>query len=563
MKDHHLDLIVIALFSVFVLGVGMLFSRRGNNVKTFFAGGESVPWFIGGLSLFMSFFSAGTFVAWGSIAYKYGWVAITIQWTMCIGALVTGFWIAPKWKKTGALTAAEFIRQRLGLKVQKVYIFIFTVVNLFIKGSVLYPVSKLVSTSLDLPLLQTTIGLGFLMISYTAAGGLWAVMVTDILQFVVLTASVFILLPISFDRIGGIENFNHVLPPDFFDLLNGEYTIGFIVAFTLYHISYIAGNWTFVQRYTSVDSPQSARKVGFLFAGLYLVSPIVWMLPPMIYKAINPSLQGLDVENAYLYMCQLVLPAGLLGLMLTGMYFSTSASANTALNVVSAVFTNDVYKGIINPDASENQLMRVARLSSWFFGIIMIVIALLIPYAGGIVEVILSIGAVTGGPLLVPSLWALFSKKLSGKTTLNITLFSLFINLIFKIVLPIAVGFKLTRAEEMMLGMGLPILLIALNEWFLQKGNSESKDYTIYIANRRDAIAEQKPLSALEKAAIREQNQFGLRVIGGSLIFTALFIFGLGYITDEAKSLTMTISGIILLLAMIPLYVQHKRKAEV
>ena len=561
--SNQFDTAVIVLFSLFVLGVGMLFSRRGNNVKTFFAGGESVPWFIGGLSLFMSFFSAGTFVAWGSIAYKYGWVAITIQWTMCIGALVTGFWIAPKWKKTGALTAAEFIRQRLGLKVQKVYIFIFTVVNLFIKGSVLYPVSKLVSTSLDLPLMQTTIGLGFLMISYTAAGGLWAVMVTDILQFVVLTASVFILLPISFERIGGIENLNHVLPPDFFDLLNGEYTIGFIVAFTLYHISYIAGNWTFVQRYTSVDSPQSARKVGFLFAALYLVSPIVWMLPPMIYKAINPSLQGLDVENAYLYMCQLVLPAGLLGLMLTGMYFSTSASANTALNVVSAVFTNDVYKGIINPDASENQLMRVARLSSWFFGIIMIMIALLIPYAGGIVEVILSIGAVTGGPLLVPSLWALFSKKLSGKTTLNITLFTLFINLIFKIVLPIALGFKLTRAEEMMLGMGLPILLIALNEWFLQKGNSESNDYTIYIANRRDAIAEQKPLSALEKAAIREQNQFGLRVIGGSLIFTALFIFGLGYITDEAKSLTMTISGIILLLAMIPLYVQHKRKAEI
>ena len=561
--SNQFDTAVIVLFSLFVLGVGMLFSRRGNNVKTFFAGGESVPWFIGGLSLFMSFFSAGTFVAWGSIAYKYGWVAITIQWTMCIGALVTGFWIAPKWKKTGALTAAEFIRQRLGLKVQKVYIFIFTVVNLFIKGSVLYPVSKLVSTSLDLPLMQTTIVLGFLMISYTAAGGLWAVMVTDILQFVVLTASVFILLPISFERIGGIENFNHVLPPDFFDLLNGEYTIGFIVAFTLYHISYIAGNWTFVQRYTSVDSPQSARKVGFLFAALYLVSPIVWMLPPMIYKAINPSLQGLDVENAYLYMCQLVLPAGLLGLMLTGMYFSTSASANTALNVVSAVFTNDVYKGIINPDASENQLMRVARLSSWFFGIIMIMIALLIPYAGGIVEVILSIGAVTGGPLLVPSLWALFSKKLSGKTTLNITLFTLFINLIFKIVLPIALGFKLTRAEEMMLGMGLPILLIALNEWFLQKGNSESKDYTIYIANRRDAIAEQKPLSALEKAAIREQNQFGLGVIGGSLIFTGLFIFGLGYITDEAKSLTMIISGIILLLAMIPLYVQHKRKAEI
>lgn len=557
--NNHLDTAVIVIFSVFVLGVGMLFSRKGNTIKTFFAGGESVPWFIGGLSLFMSFFSAGTFVAWGSIAYKYGWVAITIQWTMCIGALITGFWFAPRWKKTGALTAAEFIRQRLGSKVQQVYIFIFTLVNLFIKGSVLYPVAKLVSTSLHLPLVQTTIGLGLLMISYTAAGGLWAVMVTDILQFVVLTASVFILLPISFDKVGGVDSFMKAVPEDFFNLLNGEYTLGFIVAFSLYHISYIAGNWTFVQRYTSVNSPRSARKVAFLFAGLYLVSPIVWMLPPMIYKAINPSLEGLDVENAYLYMCQLVLPAGLLGLMLTGMYFSTSASANTALNVVSAVFTNDVYKGIIDPGADEKKLMRVARLSSWVFGIIMILIALLIPFAGGIVEVILSIGAVTGGPLLVPSLWALFSRKLSGKRTLSITLFTLAVNLVFKLLLPFATGFKLSRSEEMMLGMGLPILLIALNEWILRRSEKNSSDYTNYVTNREKTASEHLPASAEEHAAIRAQNIFGLRVIAGSLAFTALLVFILSFFTAEARSLTMIISGIILLLAMIPLYFQKER----
>ena len=558
--NNHLDTGVIAIFSVFVLGVGMLFSRKGNNIKTFFAGGESVPWFIGGLSLFMSFFSAGTFVAWGSIAYKYGWVAITIQWTMCIGALVTGFWFAPRWKKTGALTAAEFIRQRLGLKVQKVYIFIFTLVNIFIKGSVLYPVSKLVSTSLHLPLVQTTIGLGLLMISYTAAGGLWAVMVTDILQFVVLTASVFILLPLSFDKVGGVESFSKAVPDNFFNLLSGEYTLGFIIAFTLYHISFIAGNWTFVQRYTSVNSPNSARKVSFLFAGLYLVSPIVWMLPPMIYKAINPSLQGLDVENAYLYMCQLVLPAGLLGLMLTGMYFSTSASANTALNVVSAVFTNDVYKGIINPNATEQQLMRVARLSSWFFGILMIIIALLIPYAGGIVEVILSIGAVTGGPLLVPSLWALFSKKISGKSTLLITLFTLSINLIFKILIPILTNFKLNRAEEMMLGMGLPILLILINEFLIQREKVQSNDFTNYLADQKVRISQIIPQTKEEEISIKKQNEFGLRVIAGSLAFTSLMIFVLSFFTTQGRNLTMAIAFIIMLLAAIPFYHQRNNK---
>lgn len=291
-----IDTAVIVIFSAFVLGIGLLFARTGRNLKSFFAGGEAVPWFIGGLSLFMSFFSAGTFVAWGSIAYKYGWVAITIQWTMCIGALVTGLYLAPRWKATGALTAAEFIRERLGLTVQKAYIFIFTLVSVFIKGSVLYPVAKLVSSSLNLPLIPTTIGLGIFMIAYTAVGGLWAVMVTDILQFVVLSAAVFILLPLSLDKVGGFEGFVKAVPDDFFNPLNGEYTFGFVLAFVFYHIAYIGGNWTFVQRYTSVDSPKSARKVAFLFAGLYLISPVIWMMPPMIYHAIDPSLTGLDTE---------------------------------------------------------------------------------------------------------------------------------------------------------------------------------------------------------------------------------------------------------------------------
>ena len=191
--NSSLDTIVIFIFSAFILCIGMLFARTGRNIKSFFAGGEAVPWFIGGLSLFMSFFSAGTFVAWGSIAYKYGWVSITIQWTMAFGALMAGLFIAPRWKRTGNLTAAEFIQQRLGETVKKLYVYIFMAVSLFIKGAVLYPVAKLVSVSLGFPLVPATIVLGIMMIAYTAVGGLWAVMVTDILQFVILTAAVLII----------------------------------------------------------------------------------------------------------------------------------------------------------------------------------------------------------------------------------------------------------------------------------------------------------------------------------------------------------------------------------
>ena len=548
----NIDTIVIFVFSAFVLCIGLVFSRTGINLKSFFAGGESVPWFIGGLSLFMSFFSAGTFVAWGSIAYKYGWVAITIQWTMCIGAIISGMYLAPLWKSTGNLTAAEFIKERLGMKVQKTYIYIFMLVSLFIKGTVLYPVAKLVSGSLGYPLVPSTIVLGIFMITYTAVGGLWAVMVTDILQFVILTAAVLIILPLAFDAAGGAAQFQANAQESFFDLLNGEFTLSFIIAFTLYHIFYIGGNWTFVQRYTSVKDSKSAKKVAYLFAALYLISPVLWMLPPMIYKTINPSLTGLDTENAYLMICQLVLPPGLLGLMLTGMYFSTSASANTTLNVVSAVFTNDIYKGRINPDASDRKLMKVARLSSWLIGIGMILIALLVPFIGGLVNVTLSVGAITGGPILAPPIWALFSKRLNGRDTLIITYVSLGINLLFKIVLPFIIDFKLSRAEEMLIGVGIPLLLLIANEIRAYYKGYISQQFVDFQVLKNSRIAEKANLSEEDISESLKQNKFGLKITAFSLAFTAFLLMILGLVTGQNIGLLSSIAFIILLISVIP-----------
>ncbi|WP_018626559.1 sodium:solute symporter family protein [Niabella aurantiaca] len=547
-----IDTAVVIVFSVFILLVGISFSRTGRNLKSFFAGGESVPWFIGGLSLFMSFFSAGTFVAWGAIAYQHGWVAVTIQWTMCIGALVTGLYLAPKWKATGNLTAAEFIKERLGSKVQKSFIYIFTIVSVFIKGSVLYSVAKLVSASLGYPLIPVTIVLGILMISYTAVGGLWAVMVTDILQFVVLTAAVIIIIPLVFKEAGGVQHFIDKVPDDFFHMVNGEYTWWFIIAFAIYHIFYIGGNWTFVQRYTSVDTPKAASKVAYLFAALYILSPIIWMLPPMVYQSINPGLTGLDTENAYIMVCKQVLPVGLLGLMLTGMYFSTSASANTALNVVSAVFTNDIYKGSINPNASDKKLMFVARASSWFFGIFMILIALGVPYIGGIVEFTLSVGAITGGPLLLPPIWALFSKKLTGKATIYITIISLAVNLLFKMVIPFINGYKLSRGNEMLLGVLLPLLLLLVYEFMINKKSGASQEYIDYQRYKAGKKAHATQISAEEQQAIKAQNRFGLKMIAFSLMFIAVLLLVLAFITSKGNGLVTVIAIAVMLGAVIP-----------
>lgn len=560
--DKTIDTVVIFVFSAFVLIIGMLFARTGRNLKSFFAGGESVPWFIGGLSLFMSFFSAGTFVAWGSIAYKHGLVSITIQWMMALGGLVTAILLAPRWKRTGALTAAQFIRARLGSSVQKFYIYIFLLVSLFSKGAVLYPVALLVSSSLNFPLIPCTIVLGLMMIAYTAVGGLWAVMVTDILQFVVLTASVLLVLPLSLRHAGGWSGFTSRVPPDFFNLLNGDYNFGFIFAFALYSITFIGGNWTFVQRYTSVESPKASRKVALLFAGLYLICPIIWMLPPMIYRSINPGLAGMDTESAYLQVCKLVLPPGLMGLMLTGMYFSTSATANTTLNVTSAIITNDIYKGMFRPDASDKSLMMVARLSSLLLGIGMIGIALLVPAAGGMIEVVLTIAAITGGPLLLPGLWALFSKKLNGKTAFFVSALSLLVNCFFKFVTPYAFALKLNRAEEMLLGASLPFVLLFIHE-FIMFRKKESADYVHYIKTKEELKAILPEETDEEKTAILKQNLFGLRVIAFAMAFTALLLVGISFVSTSGKLMVLGIAAGILLCAIIPLRASKKVRLKI
>jgi uncharacterized membrane protein len=87
----------------------------------------------------------------------------------------------------------------------------------------------------------------------------------------------------------------------------------------------------------------------------------------------------------------------------------------------------------------------------------------------------------------------------------------------------------------------------------------ESSDYTNYLINKKERILQQIPLTKEEELAIKEQNKFGLRVIAGSLMFTALMIFSLSFFTEQAKCLTIAIAAIIMLLAIIPFYVQRKK----
>eukprot|EP01133_Synstelium_polycarpum_P013963 gene13963-16464_t len=554
----QLDFIVMIVFALLIFAIGLTFTRMSSkNGNAFFEAGGETPWWINGLSLFVSYFSAGTFVVWGSIAYSSGLVANAIQLTMAISGLIVTLFIAAKWKRTGVATAAEYIGKRFGSKEKQFYTYMTLLLSLFTTAAVLYPVGKMVYVATPFTLNQCIIGIGLIIVLYTAAGGLWAVLVTDVVQFVVLSAAVLIVIPIAFGHIGGVSHLIKEAPKDFFKPFNQDYTFGFMLAFIVYQTFYIGGNWSYVQRYTSVSNEKNARKVSGLFTVLYLVSPVIWMLPPMIYRIINPNLQGLESEGAYMMLIQKVMPAGLIGLVLAGMISATSSKANTTINMAATVFAQDIYKKLIRPGATEKEVILMARFFTLLFGIGTILVAIWIPSAGGIVEVVLSTASIAGGALFAPIIWTLFSKRQTGLSVVTATVTALVINLFLKVLSPVLWDLKLNRTLETILGMGIPLaMLLAFELYYLIHHKVSPK----VLEMEKMKAGETKKLDPALHLAAAEQNRFGVRVIGVSLSALGIGISALGYVSSSHRGTVMGVGGLIFLIALLVLNASRPQK---
>lgn len=543
----QLDFIVMGVFALLVLGIGMMFTRIGSkNSSAYFEAGGATPWWINSISLFISYFSAGTFVVWGSIAYKSGFVANGIQLTMVFGGMLVAMFIAAKWKRTGSVTAAEYIGKRLGTGTQKFYTFLIMLHGLFTTASVLYPVGKMVSVATPLSLNTCILIIGGIIVLYTSAGGLWAVLVTDVVQFVILTAAVVIVIPMALQKAGGTHTFVNSAPPDFFKFFDSEYSVGFFMAFLAYQTVYIGGNWAYVQRYTSVSTERNSKKVAWLFTALYLVSPFIWMLPPMLYRVINPSLTGLQPEGAYMMLCQAVLPAGLIGLVLSGMISASASKANTTINIMAVVFAHDVYKKAFNPQATEKTLVKAARFFTVLFGGITIGIAMMVPMIGGIVEMVLSTASIAGGALFAPVIWSLYSKRQTATSVISASVCGLVISLSLKIFGTELIGHKLNRTWETALGVGIPVLVLLCWEIYYLLAKKEVPSEMLQPMPVNTAHADEQNMDA------KKQNVFGMRVIASAIAVVGGGIAILGLIASGGMVAFFT--GLVIALCSLPLF---------
>jgi Na+/proline symporter len=243
----------------------------------------------------------------------------------------------------------------------------------------------------------------------------------------------------------------------------------------------------------------------------------------------------------------------MLGLMLGGMIFATASSLNATLNISAGVFTNDLFKPLF-PASTDKVLMRVARISTIVFGLLAVVVALLVQFMGGIVNVVISVAALTGVPLYLPVIWSLFSRRINGRTVLFTTLFSLAVNMLVKFAGSF-VGLVLTRQNEMILGALFPIVILVVIELYFILRKKEDPTFLKYD---REQIARQTLNDSNDnKQEVDSSNLYGKRVIGISVFSAGSLVFILGLIATSGKILVAGM-GILLLLLGFLFYYKNK-----
>jgi len=403
-----LDFAVVGAYFVLMLLVGLFMGRFVKSSGDFFSGGKKVPWWMGAVSSYMAMISSFVFIAHAGVAYQDGIVAILVFWSTVIGVALGAYVFAWRWQRIGVTTPMEYLERRYGAWVRQFISWCGVAFRVLDNMVRLYSLGLIASVLLGIPL-STGIWLGVVIVlAYSLFGGLWSVVVTDVIQCLILFSAAVAMLFLSLDAVGGFGPLTTALP-DHFHAFNGHRG-SFMFLFAYYLIVFIKynGHWAFIQRLTSVPDEKSAIKMGLLTAALLMVFPIIALLPAIVARQMIP---GINPEEAYLTLCTKLLPHGALGLMVSAMLAATLSTLAAEFNVTSSVITKDIYKRLIRPAAGERELLAIARMGTLLVAGAVAIGAQFVAGAGGAFEVNKTLMALVGVPIVIPSVFGILWKR--------------------------------------------------------------------------------------------------------------------------------------------------------
>jgi solute:Na+ symporter, SSS family len=437
MNLSTIDLVIILGFFAVFLFIGLRLSKKaGSSSKEFFLSGRNMPWWLLGVSMVATTFSADTPNLVADIVRQNGVAGNWVWWAFLITGMLTVFVYAKLWRKSGVLTDLEFYETRYSGKgaaflrgFRALYLGVFF--NVMIMASVTLAAIKIGEVMFGLEPWKTVVYASIITVVYSALGGLRGVIITDFLQFLVamvgsVAAAIYI---INLPEVGGLtamlENPNVAdklsLIPSFNDRELFITLLVIPIAVQWWSVWYPGaepgGGGYIAQRMLSAKDEKNAVSATLLFnITHYALRPWPWILIALASLVLYPDLDAIrqafpaisegKIGHDLGYSAMLLtLPAGLLGIVIASLIAAYMSTISTHLNWGSSYIAFDFYKRFVKPEASDKELVNVGRISTVVLMVLAGLFSLALQSAYGAFQILLSIGAGTGSIFLLRWFW--------------------------------------------------------------------------------------------------------------------------------------------------------------
>ena len=380
MHLQTIDLIVVAVYAVFLLSIAQWVSReKSGHQKTtrdYFLAGRALPWWAIGASLIAANISAEQIIGMSGSAYVMGIAIASYEWMSALTLVIVAKYLLPVFLKHQIYTMPQFLEQRFDRRVRLVmaifWLAVYVLVNL---TSILWLGALAINTITGLDINMALIVLAAFAVAYSLYGGLKAVAFTDIIQVVLLVLGGLVIAYMALVEVSGgagvfagfgtlmevaPEKFDMILSPDSPHYVHLPGLSVLIGGMWVMNLSYWGFNQYIIQRALAAKNNREAQK-GILFAAfLKLLMPVLVVLPGLAAVLLAPDLDRAD--SAYPTVMTL-LPQGIAGLVFAALVAAIISSLASMMNSISTIFTMDIVKQF-SPQREETQLVTVGRIVS-------------------------------------------------------------------------------------------------------------------------------------------------------------------------------------------------------
>jgi Na+/proline symporter len=430
------------VFGYFALStvIGLAFSKRGGeSLDEYFLSGRQVPWWLAGAAMVATTFAADTpLVVTGLVATK-GVAGNWLWWNMVMSGMLTVFFFARLWRRAKVMTDVEFAEIRYGGKpaaflrgFRSLYLGI--AINLIIMGWVTRAMIKILTISLGIsPILA--VGICFVItVTYAVAAGLWAVLWTDLVQFVIKMSAVIVLAVFAVKKVGGMDALKagvtqhfgseaaamSVLPVSFADGHLSAYAwmpllaLGVFLSMQWWAAYYPGaepgGGGYVAQRIFSAKSERDGVLATLLFqVAHYALRPWPWIITGLATVLLYPGGRlpsgTVDVEGAYVQAFVDLLPTPWRGFMMAGFAAAYMSTIGTHLNWGASYLVNDFYKRFMKPNETDKHYVNVGRVATICLFLASIVVTYFLSSVEQAWKFLLAMGAGTGLVLILRWYW--------------------------------------------------------------------------------------------------------------------------------------------------------------